>query len=91
MAIYDPPQPLWKRNLAGILDFVFAAWVFGFLLYKIAGTSAAVTNSVGSVQMFTLGPWSMAILIALITAYFVVLGRTGGTLFQRLFRMKRAK
>jgi hypothetical protein len=22
MAIYDPPQPLWKRNLAGTLDFL---------------------------------------------------------------------
>jgi hypothetical protein len=21
MATYDPPQPMWKRNLAGILDF----------------------------------------------------------------------
>ena len=29
--------------------------------------------------------------IALIIAYFVVLGRTGGTVFQRLFGMKRAK
>jgi hypothetical protein len=31
------------------------------------------------------------VLLPLIIAYFVVLGRTGGTVFQRLFRMKRAE
>jgi hypothetical protein len=48
MATYDPPQPMWRRNVAGILDF-------------------------------------------LVIAYFVVLGRIGDTVFQRLFGMKRAK
>jgi hypothetical protein len=31
------------------------------------------------------------LLLVLVIAYFVVLGRTGGTVFQRLFGMKRAK
>lgn len=30
-------------------------------------------------------------LFALIVAYFVALGRTGGTILQRIFGMKRAK
>jgi hypothetical protein len=34
MAQYDPPQPLWKRNLAGILDFVLAFTVFAILAAK---------------------------------------------------------
>jgi hypothetical protein len=33
----------------------------------------------------------MLLLLALIIAYFVLLGRAGGTVFQRLFGMKRAK
>jgi hypothetical protein len=38
-------------------------------------------------QAFALGPWASLTLLALIIAYFVVLGRTGGTVFQRLFGM----
>jgi hypothetical protein len=30
------------------------------------------------------------LLLVLVIAYFIVLGRTGGTVFQRLFGMKRA-
>jgi len=28
MATYDPPQPMRKRNLAGILDFFLAFFVY---------------------------------------------------------------
>jgi hypothetical protein len=38
-----------------------------------------------------LSGWAALPLIVLVIAYFVVLGRTGGTVFQRLFSMKRAK
>lgn len=34
--------------------------------------------------------WGAGLLVVLIVAYFVVLGRAGGTVFQRLFGMKRA-
>ena len=94
MAVYDPPQPLWKRNVAGILDFVLALLVFGFVLSKLFGNEPkpAVTNANGStVELFNLGTVPTIILIVLIIAYFVVLGRTGGTVFQRLFGMKRAR
>ena len=94
MATYDPPQPLWKRNLAGILDFLLAASVFGTLLYLGFGSQprAPVSNSTGSAtEIFSLGPWPTAALLVLVIAYFMVLGRTGGTVFQRLFGMERAR
>jgi hypothetical protein len=92
MAFYDPPQPLWKRNVAGILDFVLAVSVFGVMLYELSGTSAVIHNTAGAtVRTKGIGPLSTAILLVLVIAYFVLLGRTGGTVFQRLFGMKRAK
>jgi RDD family len=93
MAVYDPPQPLWKRNLAGILDFLLAFFVLGFLLSKIFGNQPQppVANSAGTTtEFFSLAGWPALLLFVLIVAYFVVLGRTGGTVFQRLFGMKRA-
>jgi hypothetical protein len=93
MAVYDPPQPLWKRNTAAILDFVFAEVLFGVPLWMAFGTgpppgSYAAENNL-RVGMLTGWPWWL--LVALVIAYFVVLGRTGGTVFQRLFGMTRAK
>ena len=35
MATYDPPQPMWKRNLAGILDFFLATLVCIYVVTKI--------------------------------------------------------
>jgi hypothetical protein len=95
MATYDPPQPLWKRNLAGLLDFLLAAVVFGVLLSIIfpGPTRPPVTlpNGATAHELFGLSTWPTLLLVALIVAYFVVLGRTGGTLFQRLFGMRRVR
>jgi hypothetical protein len=92
VAVYDPPQPLWKRNTAGILDFLLSFFVFGFLLSKIFGNVPSATPSGSEATIsFNLGTWPTLLLLALIIAYFVVLGRTGGTVFQRLFGMKRAR
>ena len=96
MAIYDPPQPLWKRNLAGLLDFLLALLILGLLLSKLPGNQPPPPpfgNSPNTVttQVFGIGGWPALLLIVLIVAYFVILGRTGGTVFQRLFGMKRAK
>ena len=95
MAVYDPPQPLWKRNLAAILDFLLAAIVLGYVLFKFFGSPvhAPVVKPDGSTvtEVFSLGPIPTLVLVLLIIAYFVVLGRAGGTVFQRLFGMKRAK
>ena len=85
MAAWNPPQPVWKRNLAGILDFLLAFLGFGYLLAS-AGLGRTLANG-----GLTFGPGPFALLVLLIVAYFVVLGRTGGTVFQRLFGMKRGK
>jgi hypothetical protein len=93
MAVYDPPQSMWKRNVAGVLDFVLAAVVFGFLLSKIFGNSGPPPGLFveGAVTpIVSLSGWSALLWLVLVIAYFIVLGRTGGTIFQRLFGMKRA-
>jgi hypothetical protein len=38
---------------------------------------------------YELGGWPVLLAFALVIAYFVILGQTGGTVFQRLFGMKR--
>src|SRR5215467_15334222 len=79
MAVYDPPQPLWKRNVAGVLDFFLAAIVLGFLLWTVFGstTHAPVTHANGTTttEVFSLGPWPSLLLAAMIVVYFVALGR----------------
>jgi hypothetical protein len=94
MATYDPVQPMWKRVLAGILDFLLAFVVFGLVLGKIfPPESHAVPSFPGmtTTELFGLSGWPAFLLLALIIAYFVGLGRTGGTVFQRLFGMKRVR
>jgi hypothetical protein len=80
MAVYASPQPLWKRNLAGILDFLLAAFVFGtFLFYFFPDHHAVAHPQVigGRTELGGIGLLPTLALIALIVAYFVVLGRTG--------------
>jgi hypothetical protein len=93
MATYDPPQPLWKRNVAGILDFLLALFFFGYFANKIFGRQPhppVINAGVKTTEMFGLDGWPALITLVLVVAYFAVLGRTGGTVFQRLFGMKRA-
>ncbi len=93
MARYDPPQPLWKRNVAGILDFVLAFTVFAVLTAEVfgAGKAPAFIARNPNTKYISLSGYAFAATIALTVGYFIVLGRTGGTVFQRLFGMKRAK
>jgi hypothetical protein len=95
VANWDPPQPLWKRNAAGILDFVFAALVFGIPLFMLFATSPAPQPGTylaeNHLKIYGLTGWPFWLLVALIIGYFIVLGRTGGTVFQRAFGMKRAE
>jgi len=94
MATYNPPQPMWKRNVAGILDFVLASIVFGFALGKVMPAAPhmppKIPGATTTTELFSLSGTATILLLVLIVAYFLVLGRTGGTVFQRLFGMKRA-
>ncbi len=96
MATYDPPQPMWKRNVAAILDFLLALVVLGYPLSRLSGDNLSPQPMIGpagtkTVELIGVSGWPALVLLVLIIAYFVVLGRTGGTVFQRLFGMKRAK
>ena len=95
MAEYDPPQPLWKRVVAGMLDLILAFAVFAVLTAQVTGTlgtcpPAVLARSPGA-RCFGLSLGAFAVVVGLTVAYFAVLGATGGTVFQRLFGMERAK
>jgi len=93
MATYDPPQPMWKRNVAGILDFLLALFVFGFVFNKIFGHTPhppVITAGGTTTEVFGLDGWPALLTLVMVVVYFVVLSRTGGTVLQRLFDMKRA-
>jgi hypothetical protein len=96
MAKYESAQPLWKRNAAGILDFLLVFMIGGYFLAKLPGNQPPPPPMIGpagttTTQVFGIGGWPMLVLIVVIIAYFVLLGRTGGTVFQRAFGMKRAR
>ena len=95
MTTYDPPQPAWKRGLAGILDFTFVFFPLANLLSKFPGnlpSRAPVISPTGrvTIEIFNLSGTYLLVLIVLTVAYFLIMNRTGGTVFQRLFGMKRA-
>ena len=78
MAEYDPPQPLWKRVVAGFLDFVLAFAVFVVLTAQVAGTggcSAAVLARFPQAKCVFLSVAGMVAVLGLTVGYFVVLGK----------------
>jgi hypothetical protein len=94
---YDPPQLMWKRNAAGILDFALAFVVCVYLSSKLIGDIAHEPFFGEPILSLGLNGENIRIrgvpaflAIALMVSYFMILGRTGGTIFQRLFGMKRA-
>jgi hypothetical protein len=97
MATYKMPQPMWKRNLAGILDFFLAFFACVYGVSEIFATPSGGPDTFGKPfasfnfgdATYELGGWPVLLAFALIIAYFVILGQTGGTVFQRLFGMKR--
>jgi hypothetical protein len=92
MAEYDPPQPPWKRIVAAVLDFVLAFAVFAILIFESFGTGRCPPSLAnrGFARCLSLHWLAIAAIFALTAGYFVVLGRNGGTVFQRLFGMTRA-
>ncbi len=92
MAVYASPQPLWKRNLAGILDFVLAALSFTALIYHFFHEHRVWSDGKGFRSVTdTLAPWAWLAVVVLVIGYFVLLGCTGGTVFQRLLQMRRIR
>jgi hypothetical protein len=98
MTSCDPPQPKWKRILAGILDFCLAFFVCVYLTAKTFGNSTEVPVF-GEPELsfglngrdFSVGGISALLAALLMIAYFVILDRTGGTVFQRMFGMRRGR
>ncbi len=100
VAKYDPPEPLWKRVTAAVYDFLLVSIALGILIENTIGSrpgevalGAATGASPPAGQWhfkIDLEGWPQWLWWALIVAYFVILNRTGGTVFQRLFGMKRA-
>jgi hypothetical protein len=94
VAVYDPVQPLWKRVVAGILDLILAFAVFAVLTAQVTGTGAcppAILARNPNARCIGLSFGALAVVVGLTVGYFAVLGATGGTVFQRLFGMQRAK
>ena len=95
MAKYVPAQPFWKRPIAGLMDFVLIFYTAGFVIARLFGQNAPASTDVpasGLVlksDLFRLEGLPALVLLAVIIAYFTILGRNGGTVFQRAFGMKR--
>jgi hypothetical protein len=94
---YNPPQPMWKRSTAGILDFFLAFMVCVYLSSRLIADIAHEPFFGEPVLSLGLNGENINIrgvpallAIALMVSYFTILSRTGGTVFQRLFGMKRA-
>ena len=88
-----PAAPLWKRCAAAILDFLLAYNVFGLIMMLVARVVPLPGLRVGSVtysmnlkgSLFEVKDFAALLVICLVAAYFIVLRRNGGTVFQRLF------
>ncbi len=70
----------WRVVIAFILDFFASFMVFGYVIAAITGD----TTEGG----FSLNGLPAIILFALVIAYFVLMPRFGGRLFQRLLRAR---
>jgi hypothetical protein len=74
--------PVWKRNVAFILDFFTVFFIGGVLI----GWATGQTTAGG----FELEGAPALVLFAIIVAYFVILRRyAGGTLWDRILRIQR--
>jgi DMSO reductase anchor subunit len=76
----DSSVPTWKKVLAAVLDFVT---VFGLGGYAIAAATGNTTDG-----GFEMNGTPALVLFAVVIAYFVILPRYGGTLWQRILRTR---
>ncbi|MGB8814663.1 MAG: RDD family protein [Paracoccaceae bacterium] len=78
MATDSVEAPMWKRIVAGILDFLLVFLVGGYAIAKFTGD----TTEAG----FELNGAPALVLFALVIGYFVVFNKfLGGTVFKRIF------
>jgi hypothetical protein len=73
---------MFKKILAGILDFITVFFGLGFII------AAATGNMKGG--SFSLEGWTAALLFALVIAYFVAGRFVGGTIWQRILGTRRS-
>lgn len=76
MLTQTEPVARWRIILAFVLDLITSFFVLGYLVGLVFG---GATES-----GFALSGWRALLLLALMIAYFVVGGRTGGTIWQRV-------
>ena len=70
--------PMWKRIIAGILDFLLVFMGGGYAIASLTGNT--------SESGFELNGAPALVLFALVIGYFVVCNKwLGGTVFQRVF------
>jgi hypothetical protein len=79
MAESARPAPYWRIILAGILDFITAFALFGWLVGRATGQLTPYG--------FSLSGWAALFCFALIVAYFIIGGWLGGTLWRRILRI----
>lgn len=72
--------PFWRIVLAAIFDFLSAFYVFGFLLALVAGETKGASFALEGAPVF--------LLFALIFGYFWLGRRFGGTLWQRILKVR---
>ncbi len=76
----DTTVPTWRKVLAAILDF--------FTVFLVAGYLIAVVTGETTDGGFSLDGLSALILFAIVIAYFWLLPKYGGTLWQRILRTR---
>ncbi len=81
-ATADKGPSTWRIVLAGILDFLTAFFVLGYLVATVFGGKTE--------DGFNLEGSSALLFFALIVAYFVVFNKfLGGTIWKRILRARR--
>ena len=76
MTATPTPVPTWKKVVAAILDFLTVFVVVGFVIAAFTGDTTG--------NGFSLEGGPALVLFGLVVAYFVVLPRLGGTIWQRI-------
>mgnify|MGYP001587378186 FL=1 len=80
MTTTPTPVPTWKKVVAAILDFLTVFVGGGFAIASFTGDTTE--------NGFSLEGGPALLLFGLIAAYFIVLPRLGGTLWQRILKTK---